>query len=104
MQLFSGHSFNYLIPPTGYFNVFYDVECSSCILRVHKGCKVVYQEADIWKNFPQIEEVSFGYQVAYMVDGDVYLTDSIGCGNPITFPTKEGYTYVPKGDVCLILI
>ena len=64
-------------------------------LYVPVGCREAYS-ATAWKAIPNIVENVFKYQVVYMVDGEIFATDSIAYGSEITLrdePTKEGYTF-----------
>ena len=79
-------------PPFLYDNSFSDF---SVPLKVPKGCKKTYQNAQGWKNFTNISDAD-KYKLTYMVDGDEYKSYEIEEGTNITpesAPTKEGYTF-----------
>lgn len=74
------------------------------LIRVPKGYKEVYESTEVWKEFLNYEEVDFVYSVKYIVDGEIYETDSIRYGELINtpiYPEKEGYTFNGWKDVPL---
>lgn len=65
-------------------------------IKVPKGYLEVYQAAEGWKEFFEFEEVDFIYSAKYIVEGEIYRTDSISYGGQITtpkYPEKEGHTF-----------
>ena len=82
-------------PPKVYSNSF---SYYTATLYVPQGAKATYAATDTWKNFNNIKEISSNkyFCITYMVDGEIYATDSIASGSTITLidePTKEGYTF-----------
>ncbi len=70
-------------------------------LKVPKGCKKAYQNAQGWKNFTNIIDAD-KYKLTYMVDGEEYKSFEIEEGEtitPIAEPTKEGYTFSGWSDI-----
>ena len=71
-------------------------------IKVPKGYLEVYQAAEGWKDFFEFEEVDFIYRTEYLIDGEIYRTDSIHYGEQINTPEepyKEGYTFNGWEDV-----
>ena len=73
-------------------------------LIIPKGCKEKYLEDENWSTFNNIFEYdgiisdlrNNQYVLTYIVDGNIYKSISINCGEAITpepVPTKEGYTF-----------
>ena len=53
-----------------------------------------YQNAELWKEFSNIQPIT--YLLTYMLDGEVYKTQSIAYGSAVPIipaPTKEGHTF-----------
>ena len=78
-------------------NVFKKVDKTGCILYVPKGAKEKYATTDGWKDFLNIVEIIEIYKVTFVVDGEVFATDSVTEGNSLVFPNvpeKEGYTFL----------
>ena len=100
-------------PPALYYqNAFSDY---SVPLKVPKGCKEVYQNAQGWSNFININESDKDYyNLTYLVDDEEYQSYEIEEGTAITAitaPTKEGYTFsgwseipktMPAHDIVII--
>ena len=87
-----------VLPPICGANALDDINKWSCILKVPQNYKPAYQAADQWKEFFFIEDVVKvkKYAVTYMVDNEIFATDSLAVGEsiiPIAEPTKEGYTF-----------
>ncbi len=103
------------VPPTCGNQALDDINKWSCVLRVPQSYAAAYQAADQWKEFFFIEDVVEvkKYALTYMVDGEVYYTDSLAHKETITTiaePVKEGYTFsgwnktvttMPAGDVVI---
>ena len=86
------------VPPTCGSQALDDINKWSCVLRVPKSYAAAYQAADQWKEFFFIEDVVEvkKYALTYIVDGEVYYTDSLAYKETITIiaePVKEGYTF-----------
>ena len=86
------------VPPTCGNQALDDINKWSCVLRVPQSYAAAYQAADQWKEFFFIEDVVEvkKYALTYMVDGEVYYTDSLAHKETITTiaePVKEGYTF-----------
>lgn len=86
------------VPPTCGNQALDDINKWSCVLRVPQSYAAAYQAADQWKEFFFIEDVVEvkKYALTYMVDGEVYYTDSLAHKEAITTiaePVKEGYTF-----------
>ncbi len=67
-------------------------------IYVPKGTLNVYQNANVWKNFWNIQEHNLVeyYTVTFVVDNEVYKTQLVAKGDiipEIDEPTKEGYTF-----------
>ena len=83
-------------------NVFEKVDKTGCILYVPKGAKEKYATTDGWKDFMNIVEIIETYKVTFVVDGEVFATDSVTEGNSLDFPNvpeKEGYTFLGWSEV-----
>ena len=81
-------------PPTSGFE---GVDKTGCILYVPKGAKGKYATTGVWKDFMNIVEILETYKVTFVVDGEVFATDSVTEGNSLDFPNvpeKEGYTFL----------
>ena len=81
------------IPPVCGTQALDDINKWSCVLKVPQNYKSAYQAAKQWKEFFFIEEK---FVVIYMVDNEIFATDSLSVGEvivPIAEPTKEGYTF-----------
>lgn len=76
-----------------------DISKWDCVLYVPSGYALVYYGAEKWKDFFFIEEVAPQieyYVLTYMVDGEVYKTESVAYGTELTAiatPAKEGHTF-----------
>ena len=86
------------VPPICGSQALDDINKWSCVLRVPQSYATAYQAADQWKEFFFIEDVVEvkKYALTYMVDGEVYYTDSLAHKETITTiaePVKEGYTF-----------
>lgn len=89
---------NAIVPPICGANALDDINKWSCVLKVPQNYKIAYQAADQWKEFFFIEDVVEvkKYAVTYMVDNEIFATDSLAVGEsivPIAEPTKKGYTF-----------
>ena len=87
-----------IVPPVCGANALDDINKWSCVLKVPQNYKPAYQAADQWKEFFFIEDVVEvkKYAVTYMVDHEIFATDSLAVGEsivPIAEPAKEGYTF-----------
>ena len=85
-------------PPTCGSQALDDVNKWECVLRVPIGYTAAYQAADQWKDFFFVEDVVEleRYVLTYMVDGEVYYTDTLVHKETMTHPkapVKEGYTF-----------
>ena len=85
-------------PPTVDSDNFTDPQYFNISVYVPKGTLEIYQAADVWKNFWNIQEHNLVeyYTVTYMVDNEVYKTQLVANGDiipEIDEPTKEGYTF-----------
>ncbi len=85
-------------PPTCGTQALDDINKWNCILKVPTGYMAAYQAADQWKEFFFIEDIVEvkKYALTYIVDGEVYYTDSLAHKEAITTiaePVKEGYTF-----------
>ena len=69
----------------------------NCILWVPELHIAKYQSANQWKDFYSIKGIPAEmYTVTYIVDDEVYATDSVAYGSEIVLrdePTKEGHTF-----------
>ena len=75
-------------------NVFEEVDKTGCILYVPKGAKEKYATTDGWKDFINIVEILETYKVTFVINGEVFSTDSIKEGNSLIYPDtpeKVGY-------------
>ena len=86
------------IPPICGTQALDDINKWSCVLKVPQNYKTAYQAADQWKEFFFIEDVVEvkKYAVTYIVDNEIFATDSLAVGEsivPIAEPAKEGYTF-----------
>ena len=86
------------VPPTCGTQALDDVNKWECVLRVPIGYTAAYQAADQWKDFFFVEDVVEleRYVLTYMVDGEVYYTDTLVHKETVThpeMPVKEGYTF-----------
>ena len=66
----------------------------NAVLIVPEGSQNAYKNAGVWRNFKKIHGPYF--KINYVVDGEVYATDSIAYGDSIVLlssPEKEGYTF-----------
>ena len=86
------------VPPTCGSQALDDVNKWECVLRVPIGYTAAYQAADQWKDFFFVEDVVEleRYVLTYMVDGEVYYTDTLVHKETVTYPempVKEGYTF-----------
>ena len=86
------------VPPTCGAQALDDINKWSCTLRVPSGYAAAYQAADQWKEFFFVEDVVEveKYVLTYVVDGEVYHTDTLVHKATIVLPeapTKEGYTF-----------
>ena len=75
-----------------------DINKWTCTLEVPIGYKDEYQYADAWKDFFFVEDVVevLKYKLTYVLDGEVYQTDSVAIGSELIAlesPVKEGYTF-----------
>ena len=90
--------------PNGEFS-FDDKTKANCVLYVPDTSMTAYQEAKEWKDFANIMPQSLRHKLfalTYLVDGEVYHTDSLKIGTPIVLadePTKEGYTFSGWSEV-----
>ena len=87
-----------VLPPVCGANALDDINKWSCVLKVPQNYKTAYQAADQWKEFFFIEDVVEvkKYAVTYIVDNEIFATDSLAVGEsivPIAEPAKEGYTF-----------
>ena len=76
---------------------FEGVDKTGCILYVPKGAKEKYATTDGWKDFMNIVEILETYKVTFVVDGEVFATDSVTEGNSLVFPNvpeKEGHKFL----------
>ena len=86
------------VPPTCGTQALDDINKWSCTLRVPSGYAAAYLAADQWKEFFFVEDVVEveKYVLTYVVDGEVYHTDTLVHKATIVLPeapTKEGYTF-----------
>ena len=86
------------IPPSFVSNYFTDSQYVAANVYVPKGTLEIYQAADVWKNFWNIQEHSLiEYNtVTYRVDGVIYETQLVALGDTIPIidePTKERHTF-----------
>ena len=86
------------VPPICGTQALDDINKWSCTLRVPSGYAAAYQAADQWKEFFFIEDVVEVelYVLTYVVDGEVYHTDTLAHKATIAqpeMPVKEGYTF-----------
>ena len=87
-----------IVPPVCGANALDDINKWSCVLKIPRNCTSAYQNAEQWKEFFFIEDVVEvkKYAVIYMVDNEIFSTDSLAVGEsivPIAEPAKEGYTF-----------
>ena len=86
------------VPPTCGTQALDDINKWNCSLRVPSGYAAAYQAADQWKEFFFVDDVVevAKYTLTFMVDGEVYHTESLAHKAEVTIPdapTKEGYTF-----------
>ena len=86
------------VPPTCGAQALDDINKWSCTLRVPSGYAAAYQTADQWKEFFFVEDVVevAKYKLTFMIDGEVYYTDSLAHKAEVTVPEvpeREGYTF-----------
>ena len=92
------------VPPTCGAQALDDINKWSCTLRVPSGYAAAYQAADQWKEFFFVEDVVevAKYKLTFMIDGEVYYTDSLVHKAEVTVPEvpeREGYTFSGWGEV-----
>ena len=92
------------VPPTCGAQALDDINKWSCTLRVPSGYAATYQAADQWKDFFFIEDAVevAKYTLTFMVDGEVYHTESLAHKAEVTIPevpTKEGHTFSGWSEV-----
>ena len=92
------------IPPVCGTQALDDINKWSCVLKVPQNHKAAYQAAEQWKEFFFIEDMVEvkKFAVIYMVDNELFATDSISVGEVIITieePTKEGYTFSGWSEV-----
>ena len=86
-------------PPSAYSVVFKDIPTTS-VLYVPIGSRSAYANHTYWKNFSNIvEQETFvnSYIVTYMLDGEIYKTETVAYGTkitPIEKPTKTGHSFI----------
>ena len=84
-------------------NEFEDVVYANATLYIPRGSLEAYCNAPGWNKFVKIEEFELPkYALTYVVDGEVYKTDSVCVGSTIeteSAPTKEGYTFSGWSDI-----
>ena len=84
------------VPPTCGTQALDDIDVWGCTLTVPDGRTAAYREADQWCNFFFIEETTRKYTLTYMIDGEVYYSESLPHEAEIILPEtpmKEGYTF-----------
>ena len=86
------------VPPTCGAQALDDINKWSCVLKVPQDYTAAYQAADQWKDFFFIEDVLEikKYALTYIVDGEIYFSDSLAHNaaiTPLDEPVKEGYTF-----------
>ena len=88
------------VPADGLFvpgdYAFESVDKETCILYVPEGAVSAYQSTDGWNEFENIVDFDPNFTVTYIVDGEVYATDTIAYGDEVVLidePVKEGYTF-----------
>ena len=77
---------------------FEGVDKEACILYVPIGAKDTYAATEGWSDFTNIIESEniLEFTITYMVDGEVYATDTVEYGTNVTAidePIREGYTF-----------
>ena len=85
---------------------FEGVDKDACILYVPQDAKEVYATTAGWSDFANIIEGGNMFTVTYIVDGEVYATDSVSYGEEIVLieaPVKEGYTFSGWSEVPAIM-
>ena len=92
------------VPPTCGAQALDDINKWSCTLRVPSGYAAAYQTADQWKEFFFVEDVVevAKYKLTFMIDGEVYYTDSLVHKAEVTVPEvpeREGYTFSGWSEV-----
>ena len=92
------------VPPTCGTQALDDINKWSCTLRVPSGYAAAYLAADQWKEFFFIEDVVEveQYILTYVVDGEVYHTDTLVHKATIVqpeTPVKEGHTFSGWSEV-----
>ena len=86
------------VPPACGAQALDDINKWSCTLRVPSGYAAAYQTADQWKEFFFVEDVVevAKYKLTFMIDGEVYYTDSLVHKAEVTVPEvpeREGHTF-----------
>ena len=78
-------------------NEFEDAVYANATLYVPRGSLEAYCNAPGWNKFARIEEFDLPkYALKYLIDGEVYKTDSVRVDSTIeaeSAPSKEGYTF-----------
>ena len=92
------------VPPACGAQALDDINKWSCTLRVPSGYAAAYQTADQWKEFFFVEDVVevAKYKLTFMIDGEVYYTDSLVHKAEVTVPEvpeREGHTFSGWGEV-----
>ena len=85
---------------------FEGVDKDACILYVPQDAKEVYATTAGWSDFANIIEGGNMFTVTYIVDGEVYATDSIAYGDEVVLidePVREGYTFSGWSEVPTIM-
>ena len=92
------------VPPTCGTQALDDINKWNCTLRVPSGYAAAYQTADQWKEFFFVEDVVevAKYKLTFMIDGEVYYSDSLVHKAEVTVPEvpeREGHTFSGWGEV-----
>ena len=85
-------------------NIFSNSTYNNAKLYVPYGRKPSYELTTPWSNFREIEEKTF-FTVTYIVDGEMYKTETLEVGTeiPAEVPVKDGYTFSGWGDIPTVM-
>ena len=75
---------------------FEGVDKDACILYVPQDAKKAYATTAGWRDFANIIDGGNMFAVTYIIDGEVYATDSIAYGDEVVLidePVREGHTF-----------
>lgn len=84
-------------PPKAFSSWFSSIDKEECVLMVPEGSLKSYKEATGWEDFIMIKEFApERYLLKYVIEGDVYYSDSLRHKTPLVVPNtpqRDGYTF-----------